>query len=349
MSKSILEILREVNKLFLPQRFPEKGMPSLVVADHVNDFLGAFAASSDDVTADPISIVAPNFYMVDDWSQSPVRRKGRAGPVTWWGRVAKLNERLNAQVKWSDVRDPNDPRGVTSRVMDAVNASQQLGRTIMVIHPTGVDHDSLESHLVDEHFLRFQISDATIKSYANHAQVPCALKIDASFMQASISDISTAQDKAPVGIIPTVPVVKSSGVVGVELTALGCSLAPYVDDHALYIDSEHSLVYVFSNIVQVGSIQKGCGGLFMVVRNDALTSIRYWLIDAKRLADKVANRIVHQMQLEDVERQALNSAITQTAARNYAHHIGAHVKMRTTPQEIKKRIKELHSGQFNGI
>jgi hypothetical protein len=29
---------------------------------------------------------------------------------------------------------------------------------------------------------------------------------------------------------------------------------------------------------------------------------------------------------------------------HYAHHIGAHVKMRTTPQEIKKRIHELYKG-----
>lgn len=46
--------------------------------------------------------------------------------------------------------------------------------------------------------------------------------------------------------------------------------------------------------------------------------------------------------LQAVLREALTSAITQTAARNYAHHIGAHVKMRTTPQEIKKRINDLY-------
>lgn len=65
-----------------------------------------------------------------------------------------------------------------------------------------------------------------------------------------------------------------------------------------------------------------------------------------RISSVIAGSVVEELQRE-AEHQALNSAITQTAARNYAHHIGAHVKMRTTPQEIKKRIGDLYPGLKN--
>lgn len=314
----------------------------------MSDLFSAFAEVSLDANHDPISVVAPNFYLVDGWAKNPVGRKGRAGPVRWWGRVGDLNKRLNAQIKWSDGRNRKDNRGVTSRVMDAVNGSRLLGRTILLIHPSGIDHGSIQTALQGSTFIRFEITNDTIHRYAAHARVSDRLELVGKFRKGQRRDAKVIEEEAPSNISQTVPHTPSSGAHGNALRTLGESLAPYVDDHALYIDADHSLIYTFSNIVQVGASQKGCGGLFLVVRNEALKSIGEWLMHAERLSDKIANRIVHQMQLDEVEHHALNSAITQVTSRNYAHHIGAHIKLRTTPQEIKNRIDGLYNAvQWN--
>lgn len=84
-------------------------------------------------------------------------------------------------------------------------------------------------------------------------------------------------------------------------------------------------------------------GCFIIgYRDDLSREARSLLrLISDRVSSALSTTITDDL-LERMHDHALNSAITQTAARNYAHHIGAHVKMRTTPQEIKKRINDLY-------
>jgi len=67
-----------------------------------------------------------------------------------------------------------------------------------------------------------------------------------------------------------------------------------------------------------------------------------------RVSSVVAGSVIED-ELQRSHDYALASAITQVLARNYAHHIGAHIKLRTTPKAIKDRLKELYKGQFEDL
>ena len=351
--------LEELNKAFLPIRIRVPGGDGLSVEAHLSELLDAFEAIDKKANGDhPIAAIAPIFYKFHDWVNDDASQK-RAGDITWHSRIPTMKDRVIAQGNWAHDRET---RRTTEENVRASNKSEHIQRLIILLRD--------ESHMLDMTLL------LTSVGAEGDDVIACSIpeEVRKAYCELGITKVPVALEPAPIGTNPrsrpdiatqvdydkakatgkeaaqnrphtaheiTTAVKGNNETADRELRDLAASMTSWLQDHSVFIDEKHCLLYIFSNTVQVGNRQKGCGGLFLLLENEALDSID-WLHQAKRVSDKIANRIIHQMQLGEIEAHALNSAITQTAARNYAHHIGAHVKMRTTPQEIKKRIAELY-------
>lgn len=338
--------LGELNRQYLPIRV----VPSHQRVDHVRELLGLFK----DLSVDhPFKAVAAIFYSMTDWIHGH-RAPQRFGDFQWYTRIDKLSDRLRQQMAWTEERIKASGRpsrtstGLAGIVMEKVNELEDVGRMIVIIKACD---DSAEDRVGHFHWLdsiiTYQVPDEVRQLFVKAGAFEKSLRSIEGKIE-GLKDPKSGQDGSQLfGQRPTENCTEVTYTVTeaakTALDSFAAELRPHIGEHSVYIDKDHSMVYVFSNVVQVENMQKGCGGLFLIVNNAAFQDPELtWLHQAKRLSDKLANRIIHDWQIEQVEHHALNSAITQTAARNYAHHIGAHVKMRTTPQEIKKRISDLY-------
>jgi len=50
----------------------------------------------------------------------------------------------------------------------------------------------------------------------------------------------------------------------------------------------------------------------------------------------------NRLQIDEALRHARSAAVASIFARNYSHHVGSHVKGRSTIPEVRKRITELY-------
>lgn len=325
------EILDSVNRSFLPIRIPTDENEVLDAESHVREFLNCFNASDDH----PFDLVAPIFYQIHDWRKDKLASRKRIGAIRWFGRVTDMNDRLDAQLSWSELRDPASRRGVTSRVMDAVNTSTNLTRVLLIIQPEGCELPlQVFEDWRNRMSLVFTVSRETMQSNVQKAGIAANLlgasptgivgvyeAMSKSYGEAKRSNFASFQ------VYPEYWWLLNDGT----LRELAQELEGFVDDHSVYIDPSHTLLYVFSNIVNIGvEQQKGCGGLFLSVRNDALANMDDWMPLAERLADKVANRVVHQMQLDEVHKSAMRSGISRLAGRGAAHNLGSNALQRLT-------------------
>ena len=331
--------LDEVSRSFLPIRISEPG--SGKSPSHVTEFIDAVLKVK---VEHPFVAIAPIFYNMRNWVGSE-RDTDRSEPLQFASRITDIQKRLSWQVAFTRARgvaQGRPVRGFTSTVVDEVNKRSDIRRVLVIIRtgsqPTSFKHGQ-------DLCLTVSVPKSVRDQFIGPIEAPTLPIL--GMERCNAEEPWKGQEDVKVTKYPDLAncestIVRRSDDRPVE-KALVDLIVPHANEHSLYIDHKHSLIYVFSNVVQVGDNQLGCGGLFVVVNNKALEDPDLtWLHQAKSLSDKLANRIIHQAQLVEVEHHALNSAITQTAARNYAHHIGAHVKMRTTPQEIKKRIGDLY-------
>lgn len=138
-----------------------------------------------------------------------------------------------------------------------------------------------------------------------------------------------------------------------DVKALATRLVIPVAYHSLYIDDTVDLYYFFSNIVDASKSaaepdRRSLGGLFVLIDRNITkgvdeNEVGRFLALFERLSDKLANRVIHNYQIRAIRNQALTAAVSQIMARNSAHHIGSHIKIRATPDIVRKRICELYT------
>lgn len=114
--------------------------------------------------------------------------------------------------------------------------------------------------------------------------------------------------------------------------------------HTIYLEKDLKIYYIFSNSVTQYSKSYnikstyGLGGLFVLMDSRISPKQEEVLLKIlENISDRVANRITSFYQLNIIKHHALQSAVSHIINRNYAHHIGSHVSMRSTIDKIIER------------
>jgi len=327
------EALDVVSRKFLPIRFSESG--AVDRHSHISEFINAILAING---THPFVAIAPIFYKMRSWV-SPERDGDRSEPLQFASSVDTIIKRLHWQVALTGARQDQDVRprkGFTSTIIDLVNGRSDIERVIVVIRLGSTE--CCHRHMNDL-CLNVTIPNCVQQKYVdfinrNHVDEPLSSDLKPGTMR-------PWDPKEPWKDKDSVKVSNRLDLSGCEPTFVSRSdggdinadwhreIVSHANEHSLYIDRNHSLVYIFSNVVQVKKgatdYQRGCGGLFIVVNNAALEDPELtWLHQAKSLSDKLANRIIHDAQIDEIERQSRAAAISQVLARTLSHNLGSH-------------------------
>lgn len=341
------EVLGDVSRAFLPIRV--KAFRDPAEQDHVAEFLSLVHNSFLDCVKkgrpNPIVAIAPVFYGMRDWVK-PERDKERTAALQFVTTIADLQERLDWQYAFTKARGGRG--GFTSTVVDVVNDNPKVKRVIVIVrigqdkkaYKHGKDlcltinvpstikeqYTSRSSLSPQLHFQELKVPEEADEPWKGNRPKSIAREQDKKDREVAAKELQL--------IYPLNDIVQwteADEFTEEERASVleRASVVQHASEHSLYIDEHYSLVYVFSNVVQVktedGDYQRGCGGLFIVVKNEALNDPDLtWLYQAKSLSDKLANRVIHDAQLEEIVRQSRAAAISQVLARTLSHNLGSH-------------------------
>lgn len=349
---SIEETLRKINDIFLPI-----GMWSQVAnrqkrstSDHFEDL-----ASKADmiIQANPILIAAiiPIMYNVDDWHY-PMKLGSRTPPeIGGLNYVEDLGARIAQQLHFRNLR-PN-PSLLTEKVTVSVADHISGGRVSIVVQQgeqpeliTAKSAHETEGIIIEYAIpatLRMEVvKNAKISTRLSPSKCRCALDVGSKSASLAWKDLIHGE------------------VAGLHTSieepdfwdTLLAHLKPRIEEYSLLVDDQWSLLYVFSNVVDFhdsnGSSQKGLGGLFVLAKRSELRSntIGPVLKECMALSDKLAVRIIHQAQLDEVERHATAAAISQVLARTMSHNLGSHsLNALATEQAMSALFAEIECRQ----
>jgi len=296
-----------------------------------------------------IKAIVPGFHLLKDFEN------WRSEPIDNYEVLSKIEEKLlneifNIHENWIHEKLVNNrkpkPVRFSAKIIDILNNNnkdekEKNGRIKVIIRTEEiVDSGNIEEDIK----VVYSEEEKTIQ-YIIPLNLFKKLKKDLTNIEfqknATVYTLSVkAKRKTDYPPIPSLKLsnVNSNEKLSTDFTQLAMDLYKPAIEHFLYLDSQTSLLYIFSNNTEDRDRDVGLGGMFILLKKGIADDINCPLCRTiinyfSRLTDSLSSRLINFYQIQEIKQHATRAAISQVMARNMSHNIGSHVLNNLTDGE----------------